>query len=98
MLFVDCVVEGVDAEPLQDYVDQLVGQLCEGLKVADLRCAPDDSPAAFGKWKGLLSHFVKASPPPAGAYSIFVDGSEIRACVVEALRGLTSAYITGVRS
>lgn len=96
-LFVDCMVEGADTDSLQDYVDQLVGQLCDGLKVTDLRCAPDDSPLAFGKWKGILATFAKSSPPPAGAYSLLMEGSEIRACVVEALRGLCTTYVKGVR-
>lgn len=96
-LYVDCVSEGVDAEPLDDYVQELCDQLCAQFKAVDIRCPGDDTPLAFGKWKGVLAGFVRARPPKAGSYYVMVEGSEIKQVVVEALRPICGVYVRGVR-
>jgi len=97
VLYVDCISEGVDAEPLDEYVQELCDQLCTQFKAVDIRVAGDDTPLAFGKWKGVLSGFVRARPPKTGSYYVMIEGSEIKQIVVEALRPLCAAYVRGVR-
>jgi hypothetical protein len=70
---------------LTSYVNEAVEQIREQFGVADIRVAPDDSPLAFGKYKGVLASVVRAEPPAPGTYVAFTKGSEFAEIVVEAL-------------
>lgn len=96
-LYVDCVAEGLEATSLAPYVEQLCEALCAQFKATDVRCAAEDTPLAFGKWKGVLASMTRACPPPAGAYTLLIEGSELRQVVAEALRGKCAVYVRGVR-
>lgn len=64
----------------------------------DLRCAPQDSPLGYGKWKGVLTAAVRAEPPPPGAYTLITSGSELALVVAEALEPLCAPgdFIRGI--
>lgn len=102
-VYVDCAVDGIETKSLEPYVHELLDKLCEVFKVPDIRTAPNhlpdggDSPLGFGKWRGTLSAYAKASPPPPGAYRIAVEGSELRQAVLEGLRPKCTVYVRGVR-
>jgi hypothetical protein len=97
-LFVDCVPHGFDATSLDEYIDTACADIAGAVPgCVDIRCAPEGSPLAFGKWKGFLAGYVRKAPPAPGAYTVFVDGSEIRQVVVEALRSIAVGGAKGVR-
>lgn len=95
-LFVDCMSSEFST-PLDPYVDAICKALCEEFHAADLRCAPNDSPLGFGKWKGALAAAIKANPPEGKIYSLlFVKGNELKEVVAEALRPLCNFYVRGL--
>jgi hypothetical protein len=95
-LFVD-VVTSVATSNLDGYVAEKLGRLCREGNVLDVRCAPKDSPLAYGGWRGLLTALVRAEPPPAGRYSIDSRGGEVAEVVIEALRTSASFFVRGSR-
>ncbi len=96
VLIVDARVEGLDAMPLDAYIAKVCAVLSTEYKAADLRCAPKDSPLAYGGWKGALAALVAAEPPAPGVYTLAdVRESEVRQVVVEALKPLCSTFIRG---
>lgn len=98
VLLVNVTESGLDAEPLEPYVDDLLGQIAATQNGGiDVRCAGDHEALGFGKWRGVLATFAKAKPPAPGSYTIFLDGSEARSVVVEALRPLCTVYVRGGR-
>lgn len=96
-LFVDAVPQNVDFESLDPYVDELCKVLCEQYDAADVRCAPQEGPLGFGKWKGAVAALAKAKPPAPGRYFIDIRGREVAEVVADALRGSCSLYVRGVR-
>ncbi|MCY1042113.1 PD-(D/E)XK nuclease family protein [Corallococcus sp. bb12-1] len=98
-LFVDCV-PNCPAEPLAGYVGRMVAKIEHECGVVDIRVAPNDSPLAYGKWKGVLAATIRAEPPEPGTYAALgVVGSELMQVAVEALEPLcgTGHFIRGVR-
>lgn len=95
------IVDGLDAEPLEPYIDDLHARIVKALNesektdIGDIRLAGADSKAGFAKWKGLISMFVQAEPPAPGIYTLHVEGSEIREIVAQALRTKCVAYVRG---
>jgi hypothetical protein len=87
-----------DARPLDPYVDSLERALREKyVPAGDIRCAPDESPLAFGKWRGVLAAFARQSPPAAGTYYVDTRGREIVEVVVDALRPQCVTFVRGGR-
>jgi hypothetical protein len=74
-------------------VDHLVSSLQkhfegQGWQIADIRCAPSESPLGFGKWKGgLHAHTLEQAPKlPAGSVlTIDTRGNEFAEIVAGAL-------------
>ncbi|MBZ4336442.1 PD-(D/E)XK nuclease family protein [Corallococcus sp. AS-1-12] len=98
-LFVDCV-PNCPAEPLASYVGRKVAKIEQECGVVDIRVAPNDSPLAYGKWKGVLAATIRAEPPEPGTYAALgVAGSELMQVAVEALEPLCGAghFVRGVR-
>ncbi|RKH34947.1 PD-(D/E)XK nuclease family protein [Corallococcus praedator] len=98
-LFVDCV-PNCPAEPLAGYVGRMVAKIEQECGVVDIRVAPNDSPLAYGKWKGVLAATIRAEPPEPGTYAALgVAGSELMQVAVEALEPLcgTGHFVRGVR-
>ena len=89
---------------LHDYIDHINAELakryCTG-GIQDIRCAPKDSPLAFGGWKGALHEIVRTNPPQAGAYHLDTDGNEMADIVSDAMRAVCvssgASYVRGVR-
>lgn len=50
------------------YCNTLVDELCKQYGVTDLRCAPENSPLGYNKWRGVLAAAAKATPPDPGLY------------------------------
>lgn len=101
-LFVDVAIGrlpgGPGVEDLDPWINAVCATLADQYKAADVRCAPNDSPLGFGKWKGAVAALVSAAPPEDGVYSVSnVAESEIRAVVVEALKGKCATFVRGVR-
>ncbi|WP_404370422.1 RecB family exonuclease [Corallococcus coralloides] len=98
-LFVDCV-PNCPVEPLASYVGRMVAKIEQECGVVDIRVAPNDSPLAYGKWKGVLAATIRAEPPEPGTYAALgVAGSELMQVAVEALEPLcgTGHFVRGVR-
>nr|WP_216672010.1 PD-(D/E)XK nuclease family protein [Corallococcus exiguus] len=98
-LFVDCV-PNCPAEPLAGYVGRMVAKIEQECGVVDIRVAPNDSPLAYGKWKGVLAATIRAEPPEPGTYAALgVAGSELMQVAVEALEPLCGMghFVRGVR-
>ena len=108
-LVIDAVV---DASPSATSLAPLVDQLCanllkrfadQGWQIADIRCAPSESPLGFGRWRGALAAYAREQimEVPAGIYTLDSRGSEITEVVIEALRShvrLTGGvFIRGLR-
>jgi hypothetical protein len=84
-------VNAIPNDPFTDlsgYVAEATQALQEQFGVVDIRVAPDASPLAFARWRGMLSQVVKQDPPPAGTYVAFTRGNELTEVVVEALAPL----------
>lgn len=98
-LYVDVYFEKTINLPtrLEDYYTPLVRDLEKQFNAADIRCAPSDSPLAFGKWKGALACMVRDNPPPVGSYVVRgVGQSEIAQVVVEALSPVCCEIVRGL--
>lgn len=95
-ILVDAVkVNGPRAVPIEEYWSPMVAELEKQGGGGDLRCAPKDSPMAYGAWKGFLTSWVKEKPPAPGIY--FARGSnEFDMVVVDAL-GKSADVTRGVR-
>lgn len=95
---------------LAGYVDYVNAELAKRYSVTadgkpgiqDVRCAPKDSPLAFGGWKGAVREVVKADPPQVDGdchLDTFMD--ELNEAVADALRVVAEQrgwrYYRGVR-
>jgi hypothetical protein len=97
VIFVNVMIEGGDYQSLDSYLFRLADDLCQRSGAADLRCAPDESGLAFGKWKGALAAAIRATLPGPGSYLINVGDSELHAVLAETLREHADVYVRGVR-
>lgn len=84
-VFVDCFPpEG--AKDLAPWVQTYADMLAKQYGAADIRCASNDTPLGFGRWKGALVALLREAPPAPGAYYLDARGSELAEAAVEALR------------
>lgn len=95
LLYLDSIEDGVVAERLEPYAGRLARQLEAEYSAADLRCAPEQSPLSFGKWKGALAALARANPP-AGAY-LCSSTDEVAYEVFKALAPSAARVVRGVR-
>ena len=98
-VFVDCI-PNMSCKSLHEYLEVILGDLVErhckdGIR--DVRCASNDSPLAFGRWRGVLAHAIKENPPARGMYCLDTRGSEVAEVAADALRGVATVYVRGVR-
>lgn len=109
-VFVDCMPNAIESQPLAGYVAGLIGDMEKTFKCIDIRCAAKkyktdegqelENPLAYGGWKGVLSAAIKVQPPAAGTYVVLgASGSEIMQVVTEALESLCAPgnFVRGVR-
>lgn len=92
------VVRGLAVQPLEPWLDDLCRRLLErfGKGGADIRCVPDDSTLAFGKWEGAVFFAVRQAPPSPGTYSLQgVRESKIKQVALQALEGVASVFMRG---
>lgn len=94
-LYLDAVEDGVKTQRLEAYAEEHASALADAYKAADIRCAPKDSPLAFGGWKGALAAIVREDPPANGAWSVS-SSSEIGLVAFEALAP-KARVVRGVR-
>ncbi len=93
-LFVDAFVEGADS--LDPYMDRIAAEIVDkDPNALHLLCATNDSPMAFGKWRGVLTAYARENPPEPGTYYV-IGSDEVRACFVDALRPLCAEFVRGV--
>ncbi len=100
---------GRETKSLAGYVDYINAQLSKRYSVLadgtpgiqDVRCAPKDSPLAFGGWKGAVREVVKADPPQVGDYHLDTHMDELNEVVADALRVVAEQngwlYVRSVR-
>jgi hypothetical protein len=93
-LYLDCHEDGVHAKRLEPYVEKLCRELEKQVGAADIRCAPEKSELAFGRWKGALAAFARSAPPEPGAYEVS-SGSEVAMVVFEALASTARRVVRG---
>ena len=84
-LYVDCTIDGLETESIWPLIDHLCNLLNQEAKVTDFRIAKE---LDFGKWKGALAAFIRATPIPAGNYTLTHAHSDIGQVAVETLRGI----------
>lgn len=84
VLFLDATADNVKLDRLETYAEEAAKTLAEAEGAVDVRCAPERSALAFGKWKGALSAVIKSNPPPAGYYAV-ASTSELGMVAFEAL-------------
>lgn len=96
VLYLNAIEDGVSFKRLETYAYALADELAKAEGAADVRCAPEKSSLAFGKWKGALAAVAKASPPPPGAYLASMS-DEIVAVVAEALTPSAARVVRGIR-
>ncbi len=72
-------------EDLSSYAHAVTTEIENELKIVDIRCGPNDSALAFGRWKGALAASVKKGPPAPGAYVAFTKGNEVMEVIAEAV-------------
>lgn len=106
-VYVDCI-PNCESTSLSMYVHTinqvLAKKFCIGLDgkptTQDVRCAPKDSPLAFGGWEGAIFDLVLTNPPPAGVYTI-ETGSKLHAVVASALEVICAQrgalFVKGIR-
>jgi hypothetical protein len=94
---------------LSSYVDYINAELSKRYCVSadgkpgvqDVRCAPKDSPLAFGGWKGAVREVVKTDPPLHGDYHLDLNRDELNEAVADALRVVAERlgwlYIRGIQ-
>ncbi len=95
---------------LAGYVDYVNAELAKRYSVTadgkpgiqDVRCAPKDSPLAFGGWKGAVREVVKVDPPNVeGECHLDTFMDELNEAVADALRVVAEQkgwrYYRGVR-
>lgn len=93
-LFVNCAVMQ-EAKPLGPYVDELCRKLCGEFGAEDIRCAPQDGPLGFGRWKGALAATAREMPPQPGDYVLHAHGDEVSEIVATALAPACALYVRG---
>jgi hypothetical protein len=100
-VYVDCypdVADGTPIKSLDRWADELAAKLADNCGAADIRCAPEKSPLAFGKWKGALAALVRESELEPGVY-VIDSRTEFAAVVAEAIRPRCApgGYVRGMR-
>lgn len=98
-LFVNVLMRGLpDVKGLDHYLADLCNRLCVQWKAVDIRCAPDDSPLAYGKWKGALAALIRAEPPEPGDYLVHVlEQDELKAVLVQTVAEIADVCVRGIR-
>jgi hypothetical protein len=91
-LWVDCLPSDDLPAAIDDEIDAWCAEVAKVGKATHILAAPNDSPIAYGKWRGYLSACVRANPPQPGRYYMRVKGDEVRECVVAALRTLATVH------
>lgn len=95
-LYVDVIMSGIPSTDLDGYIRGACKKLEENFAVVDIRCAPQDNPLGYMKWRGVLAAYVREFPPGPGVYHISdVRESEIKQIVVEALNPLCQVFVRG---
>ncbi len=102
-VFIDCIPNG-DYESMHPYLDHVCALLCTKYNpggLADVRCAPKDSPLGFGGWRGAIRAIVLELPPPAARYYLDTRGNELALEAADAMRVVCektdSLYVKGIR-
>lgn len=93
VLYVNCSLSGIEAEPLQPLIDKWRADLAVQFGGNDILYQPNESNLAFGKWKGALRDLVLRCEIPNGAYQLDARGSEVAEVVVEAVRARAGAVV-----
>lgn len=99
ILIVDALVETCEmVYDLGPEVDALAEQLARQHNAADLRCAPSDSPLAFGKWKGALTAVLRAEfTPRTSLCRLRCLGDEVRDVAAQAIASKFTTVVWGRR-
>lgn len=101
-LYVNCIVTGnAIVEDLWPWIDQILDDARNELKLDDIRLAPDSSGLGFGKWKGAIAGVANQKELPPGNYALDTRGSEIGDIVAETLAARARAgggvVVRGIR-
>lgn len=94
-LYVDCFPPS-GASDLMSWIQEQADRLAKQYGAADVRCAPNDSPLGFGRWKGALAALCREAPLQAGVYCLDARGSDLAEVAVEALRA-RARVVRGMR-
>jgi PD-(D/E)XK nuclease superfamily len=87
-LFVDCAVDGdwLELRSLHPILEMICSELTEMTGDADVRCAKEKSPLAYGKWEGALAAVLREKEIPAGNYYLDTRGSRVSEVAASVLR------------
>lgn len=98
-LFVDCLPNGPHGN-LGGYLSGLKAKLEAEYAVSDIRCAPNDSPLGYSKWRGILAANIRAAPPAPGTYVVVgARASDLLQVLTETLEPLCAPgdYVRGIQ-
>jgi hypothetical protein len=82
-LFVDCDLDGMEAESLWPVIDELCEILNRESNTKDFRISKD---LDYGRWKGALAAYIRITPIAGGNYILKDAHSDIGQVVVETMR------------
>lgn len=103
-VFVDCLLDGMQAQSIWPLVDQIIANMSEdaatpgpdgNLVVTDFRCSDPQGKYGFGRWKGVLAAALRACPGNGmlkpGNYLLDGAMGEIGGVVSETMRQIARA-------
>lgn len=94
VLYIDCIPSG-PYDLLDEYIARALAEICKQFGERDIRAAHHED-LNYGRWKGILSTYVRECPPPDGQYTI-TTGDEINKVVAAELARGASRYVRGIR-
>ncbi len=98
-LFVDSI-PSCSFTDLGPKIDEWAAQLAAAFKADDIRCASEDTPIGYNKWKGGFAAYVSARVKdgdlPPGVYVLFARRNEVHEVAANALRLHCDLFVRGV--
>ncbi len=100
---IELYVDAIPSIPFVDLstkVDEWAAALAAAFNADDIRCASEDTPIGFSKWKGGFAAFVDAKVRDGdlapGTYVLFARRNEVHDIAAQSLRKFCENYVRGV--
>ena len=100
---IELFVDAIPSTPYTDLagkVDEWAAALAAAFNADDVRCAGEDTPIGYSKWKGGLAAFVDAKVKdgdlPPGTYVLFARRNEVHDVAAAAIRKHCTLFVRGI--